>query len=121
MRRIGSDWLCSNGGTFRSCGSSDHCARQIGHVTLPCRMLDAMHRKWKEWEHCAVKIAGLSALSTSLLVALRSSKHIAHRFLSGILVLVGSSSFCCSPSLLSAGAFTAEHDIVLDGAEGEAA
>jgi hypothetical protein len=80
-------------------------------------MLEAMHRKWKEWEHCAVKIAGLSTLSTSLLLVLRSSKHIAQRFLSATLVLVGSSIFCCSPSLLSAGAFSAEHEIVLE--EGE--
>jgi uncharacterized membrane protein len=43
-------------------------------------MLEAMHRKWKEWEHWAVKIAGLSLLSMSLLLMLRLSKHIAHRF-----------------------------------------
>jgi len=85
-------------------------------------MLEAMHKKWKEWEHWAVKIAGLSLLSMSLLLMLRVSKHIAHRFLSAILVLVGSSSFSCSPSLLSAGAFTAEQEIVLGGGgEGDAA
>lgn len=53
---------------------------------------------------------------------LRVSRHIAQKFLSANLVLVGSSSFSWSPSLLSAGVFTAEHEIVLGGGgEGEAA
>lgn len=70
-----------------------------------------------------MNIAGLSPTSMPLLLVLRVSKHIAQKFLSAILVLVGSSSFsCCSPSLLSAGAFTAEHEMVLGGGgEGEAA
>ena len=33
--------------------------------------------------------------------------------LSATLVLVGSSIFCCSPSVLSAGAFSAEHEICI--------
>jgi len=33
--------------------------------------------------------------------------------LSATLVLVGSSIFCCSPSVLSAGAFRAEHEICI--------
>jgi hypothetical protein len=41
------------------------------------------------------------------------SGHGAGGTLSAILVLVGSSSFSCSPSLLSAGAFTAEQEICI--------
>jgi len=40
------------------------------------------------------------------------SGHIAGT-LSATLVLVGSSIFCCSPSVLSAGAFSAEHEICI--------
>ena len=38
-------------------GTSLHVALQTGQTRFPWRTLEAMHEKWKEWEHSAVKRA----------------------------------------------------------------
>lgn len=76
IRRTGSSSWRSDRWGKEGGGRWVQWARQTGQVTLPWRTLEAMHEKWKEWEHCPVNVASLGELSSQWL---RGSRQIAHK------------------------------------------